>query len=92
MNRVISTKNIATDRVTDTSSRLRGERDERWICRYEKLPAKSELADLIAKLTTPVPVTGPDQPPVKTLEQIRQEIVTRITPAVTKASPEEVPL
>ncbi len=90
--RVISTKNISTERVRETEQSIARRTGRQVDLSVQEVASKSELADLIARLTTPAPVAAPPPPPVKTLDEIRQEIITRITPVVTKAWPQEAPL
>ncbi|MDQ2945733.1 MAG: DUF389 domain-containing protein [Acidobacteriota bacterium] len=88
--RLISTQNIAPVQIQKTEQSIARRTGRRVELSVQEVASKSELADLVAQLAVPAPVSPPV--PVKTLDEMRQEVLARITPAITAAWPPEVPL
>ncbi|MEP6715947.1 MAG: DUF389 domain-containing protein [Terriglobia bacterium] len=88
--RLISTRNVPEAAVQRAESAISARTGRAAHITVQAVASRSEVADLAAQLAAPAPAPAP--PPVQTLDEIRQKVIARVGPAITRAWPAEVPL
>jgi uncharacterized hydrophobic protein (TIGR00271 family) len=88
--RLISTRAIPADAIKSAEQTISERSGRPTSISVQEVASKSELNELVGRRDT----TEPGPPPVveKSLEEVRQEILDRITPALTRVWPPEAPL
>jgi uncharacterized hydrophobic protein (TIGR00271 family) len=88
--RLISTRAIAAEAIKRAEQTISERSGRRTSISVQEVASESELAELVARLQAPEPAPPPAVE--KSLEEVRQETLARVTPVLTRVWPPEAPL
>ncbi|MDE3199950.1 MAG: DUF389 domain-containing protein [Acidobacteriota bacterium] len=87
--RLITTKSVPEDKLQDAKSEIEIKSGRKVDISVSSIASRNELDALMQKLNAPPPAPPPKP---KTLSQIHNELMQRISPVVTAAWPAEAPI
>ena len=92
--RVISAQAVSIEDVRRAEQFITDKTNRKATISIEQVASRSELSEILSRLNTPPVVVVPPKPappPPKTLDEIRQELLTRVTPILSEVWPAEAP-
>ncbi|HVC91936.1 MAG TPA: DUF389 domain-containing protein [Acidobacteriaceae bacterium] len=88
--RLVSTSRVSDKQVDNAEMEIERRSGQRASISVATVASQSELAELLARLSAPPP--PPPKPPVKTIPEIQQDLLARVTPVVNSIWPQDAPL